>query len=73
MDGWVRMHEPPGYARALAGIIEGFPGGRRALGKLLPGADRRMLESGSVKFAMDVPRKRFEAQWAKRVRQVPLP
>jgi hypothetical protein len=73
IDGWVRMHEPVGYARALAGILEAFPGGRQALGKLLPGADRRALESGPLKAALDVPRERFEAQWANRVRQVPRP
>jgi hypothetical protein len=66
-DGWTRMHEPAGYARALAGILEVFPGGRRALGKLLPAKDRRMLESGTLKAAMDVPQARFEAQWANRV------
>lgn len=64
LDGWTRLHEPPGYARALAGILEVYPGGRRALGKLLPGKDVRMLESGSLKAAMDVPQARFEAQWA---------
>lgn len=66
-DGWTRMHEPAGYARALAGILEVFPGGRRALGKLLPAKDQRMLESGSLKAAMDVPQARFEAQWANKV------
>jgi len=66
-DGWVRMHEPASYARALSGILEVFPGGRRALGKLLPAKDRRMLESGALKAAMDVSQERFEAQWANRV------
>ncbi|MDP3544083.1 MAG: hypothetical protein Q8T11_16575 [Elusimicrobiota bacterium] len=65
-DGWTRMHEPAGYARALAGILEVFPGGRRALGKLLPAKDRRMLESGPLKAAMDVSQERFEAQWGNR-------
>lgn len=73
LDGWTRLHEPVGYARALAGVLEAFPGGRAALGKLLPGGDRRMLESGSLKSAMDVPQARFEAQWANRVRLVPRP
>ena len=73
LDGWARLHGPVGYARALAGIVEVFPGGRSALGKLLPGADRRQLESGPLKAAMDVPQARFEAQWANRVRQVPRP
>ena len=66
-DGWVRLHEPAGYARALAGILEVFPGGRRALGKLLPAKDQRMLESGPLKAALDVPQMRFEAQWANRL------
>jgi len=73
LDGWERLHGPVGYARALAGILEVFPGGRQALGKLLPGADRRQLESGPIKAAMDVPQARFEAQWANRVKQVPRP
>lgn len=71
LDGWSRLHAPAGYARALAGIVEVFPGGRRALGKLLPGGDRRMLESGALKRAMDVPQPRFEAQWANLLRQAP--
>lgn len=65
-DGWVRMHEPAGYARALSGILEVYPGGRRALGRLLPAKDLRMLESGALKAALDVPQARFEAQWANR-------
>jgi len=66
-DGWTRMHEPAGYARALAGILEVYPGGRRALCKLLPAKDARMLESGSLKAALDVPQERFEAQWANKL------
>ncbi|HXT00288.1 MAG TPA: hypothetical protein VN915_06410 [Elusimicrobiota bacterium] len=73
LDGWARLHGPVGYARALAGILEVFPGGRQALGRLLPGSDRRLLEAGPVKAAMDVPQARFEAQWANRVKQVLRP
>jgi hypothetical protein len=43
-----------------------FPGGRRALGKLLPVKDQRTLEAGPLKAAMDVSQERFEAQWANR-------
>ncbi len=68
LDGWTRLHEPVGYARALSGILEVFPGGRRALIKLLPSKDGRMLESGPLKTALDVPQVRFEAQWANRLR-----
>ncbi len=75
LDGWTRLHGPLGYARALAGILEVFPGGRSALGKLLPTADRRMLEGGALKAAMDVSQDRFEAQWAaralKKIRDTP--
>lgn len=67
LDGWTRLHEPVGYARALAGILEAFPGGRQALGKLLPGADRRMLESGPLKAQLDLDQRRFEAPWSKRL------
>ncbi len=73
LDGWARLHEPAGYARALAGILGAFPGGPASLGRLLPGADRRALESGALKAAIDVPQERFEARWANRVRQVPRP
>ena len=66
-DGWVRLHEPAGYARALCGILEVFPGGRRALNKLLPAKDQRMLASGPLKAALDVPQERFKAQWVNRV------
>lgn len=68
LDGWTRLHEPAGYARALSGILEVFPGGRRALGKLLPGKDQRMLEAGTLKAAMDIPQQRFEAQWANKLK-----
>lgn len=64
VDGWTRLHEPPGYARALAGFCEVFPGGREKLKKLLPGKDLRLLSSGSLKVAMDEPQARFEARWA---------
>lgn len=72
LDGWTRLHEPVGYARALSGILEVFPGGRRALIKLLPSKDGRMLESGPLKAALDVPQARFEAQWANRLRNTGL-
>lgn len=67
VDGWERLHEPPGYARALAGFLEVFPGGREKLKKLLPGKDSRLLASGSLKVAMDETQARFEARWAARV------
>lgn len=64
VDGWTRLHAPPGYARALAGLLEAFPGGREKLKRLLPGRDMRLLSSGPLKVALDEPRARFEARWA---------
>ena len=66
LDGWTRLHEPAGYARALSGILDAYPGGRSALSRLLPGKDQRQLESGPLKAVMDLPQERFEAQWASR-------
>jgi hypothetical protein len=68
VDGWVRLHEPPGYARALSGFLEVFPGGREKLKKLLPAKDFRLLSSGTLKVAMDEPQARFEARWAAKAR-----
>lgn len=66
VDGWTRMHEPPGYGRALAGILGSFAGGFNRLKGFLPGRDARLLSSGSLRTAIDLPRARFEAQWAKK-------
>lgn len=64
VDGWARLHEPPGYARALAGLLDSFTGGREKLKRLLPGRDMRLLSSGSLKVALDESQARFEARWA---------
>ncbi len=68
VDGWERMHEPPGYARALAGILDAFAGGREKLKKLLPAKDMRLLSSGTLRVAMDESQERFEARWAAKVK-----
>lgn len=62
VDGWARLHEPPGYARALSGIQEAFPGGREALRRHIPSRDLRLLSTGSLRKACDEPRARFEAR-----------
>lgn len=64
LDGWARLHEPPGYARALAGIQEAFPGGRSELRLHIPARDLRLLSTGSLRKACDEPRARFEARMA---------
>lgn len=64
VDGWMRLHAPPGYARALSGLLGAFPGGREKLKRLLPARDMRLLSSGPLKVALDEPRARFEARWA---------
>jgi hypothetical protein len=60
VDGWTRMHEPPGYGRALAGLLKGQPSLRR----VLPSKDAKSLDSGPLKVALDVPQEAFESRLA---------
>ena len=68
VDGWDRLHEPVGYARALSGLLGAFPGGFSRLKSFIPSRDSRLLSSGSLRTAIDLPRARFEAQWAAKAR-----
>jgi hypothetical protein len=61
------------YARALAGILEAFPGGMKKLCAFIPGRDQRLLSAGAVRAQLSIPRERFEAQWARFYRQMPRP
>jgi hypothetical protein len=64
--GWERLGKTPGapvpvgYPRALAGILEAFPGGMAALGKLLPARVERDLRSGPLRVLISVAQSRFE-------------
>jgi hypothetical protein len=51
---------PVGYARALAGILDAFPGGMAALSKLIPARVERDLKSGPLRVLISVPQARFE-------------
>ena len=64
IDGWQRLNGPVGYARALAGILEAFPGGLTKLAGAIPGRDVRILKAGPLRALCSIPRARFEAQWA---------
>lgn len=60
IDGWERLGEPAGYARALAGLRAGYA----SLFRVVPSKDARLLQSGKLKVAMDVPKEAFEARLA---------
>ena len=64
IDGWERLAGPIGYARALAGMLENFPGGFQSLSQYLPAKLSRTLKSGPLRSLCAVPKKRFEEQWA---------
>lgn len=74
VDGWVWMAEqkgggpevPVGYARALAGMIEGFPGGLNGLANELPSRIAKTLKTGVLRSQCAVPRGVFEEKWASR-------
>jgi hypothetical protein len=53
-----------GYARALAGILDAFPGGASALARYLPARVERRLRAGALRALIGVPQSRFEQQWA---------
>lgn len=74
IDGWqYQKVKAAGYPRGLAGILEAFPGGMSRLEGFIPGKDVRLLKSGLLRAAIDVPRARFEAQWANLLRKVQPP
>ncbi len=68
VEGWVRLEktkvETHGYARALCGILDHFPGGMSELSKYLPSSASRALKSGPLRSLCSIPRERFEKQWA---------
>lgn len=74
IDGWqYQKVKAAGYPRALAGILEAFPGGMQKLEGFIPGKDARTIKSGPLRAAASVPRSRFEAQWANSLRRVTPP
>ncbi len=64
ISGWERLPGTVGYARALAGIQESFPGGMSRLMHYLTAKASRNLRTGLLRSLCAVPRLRFEDQWA---------
>ncbi len=64
IDGWEKLAKPVGYSRALAGILETFPGGLNRLSQYLPARSARTLKAGPLRTLCATPRARFEDQWA---------
>jgi hypothetical protein len=68
-QGWERVKGPEGktvtyaYPRAVAGILENFPGGMNQLGNLLPTKVERNLRSGLFRSLVSISQRRFEEQW----------
>lgn len=54
------------YPRAVAGMIEAFPGGMEALAKFLPVRVERNLKCGLFRSLVSVPRRQFESEWSNR-------
>ena len=68
--GWEKLKGPDratitfAYPRAVAGILENFPGGMGALNGILPARVSRDLKSGLFRSLTAVSQARFEEQWA---------
>lgn len=67
IEGWERLGTAVGYARALHGIEETFPGGRESLCAGLPSRAAKKWRTGPLRVLCDIPQSRFEAQWSRLV------
>lgn len=66
IEGWKWLEgSAVGYPRAIAGILEAFPGGFQALGRLLPARVERELRAGELRRLTTQSKARFEETWAK--------
>jgi hypothetical protein len=63
VEGWQRLDGPVGYARALAGILDHFPGGMKELVHYVPKKAFNLLKAGPLRALYTIPQKKFEAQW----------
>lgn len=73
IDGFQRTPGSVAYARALAGLLEAFPGGLSRLQGFIPAKDERILRAGPLRALISVERPRFEAQWSRFWKQIPPP
>jgi hypothetical protein len=62
--GWEKLPGTVGYARALAGIEQGFAGGLNRLVQYMPSRVAKTLKTGALRRLCTVSRERFENQWA---------
>jgi hypothetical protein len=67
LEGCRTIPGQQGYQRALAGLLEAWPGGADGLGKKLPPAARRQLERPEMRKSLAVSRPSFEAAMRKRL------
>lgn len=63
VDGWERLAGPIGYARALAGMEQTFPGGLSELAHNMPRRNAAKLKAGALRSLVSIPRARFEGHW----------
>lgn len=63
VHGFFKLKDP-GYARALAGIEQTFPGGFTRLDHYVPARVMRDLKSGELRTLCSMPQRRFEEQIA---------
>lgn len=70
LEGFERLSSPKvplyGYARALAGLQENFPGGSKLLAEYLPAKAAKNLGKGPMAEIQRMKREQFMAQWAKK-------
>ncbi len=68
IQGWEKLSKASGpsygYPRALAGILDSFSGGLRALQTHLPSRVARKLQAGSLHNLIQISKKQFEDQWS---------
>lgn len=69
VDGFQRLNgknQVLGYARALAGLVNAFPGGLNALSKYLPASVEKQLRQGEIWRQLQLGEAAFRAQWNKK-------
>ncbi|MGZ6290511.1 MAG: hypothetical protein ACXWQO_20150, partial [Bdellovibrionota bacterium] len=70
IDGFIRLSSPKiplyGYARALAGLQENFPGGPKLLLEYLPARLAKGFGQGAMAEIQKIKPEAFQAQWNKK-------
>lgn len=67
IKGLERVKGSIAYSRALAGMAQTFPRGFREFPRFLPAKLAKELESGPLYQLINIPRDRFENEWAAQV------